>query len=823
MRRTLLVIFCIFFVLGNVSAQKQILNNITTDGSVNIALDKTDRTFVAPPESAMLKSGIGAKAKIHVNYINFPEEAKNAFQYAVSIWEDLIYSPVTINIQATWESMDGNILAIGKPSQFYQNFDGATVPNVFYPVALAEKLAGTEITGTENPDIICSLNKNIAWYFGTDGNTPGNKYDLVTAILHEITHGLGFSGFFKAENGTGFFNNSSNLPSIYDYYIFNNNYQRLADNNIFNRPSNELLGQLTSQKLSFHSSIDETEETSATAHLYAPSTWMEGSSIYHLNQSDYNADDKNRLMTAYKFKGEAIHTPGDITLKMLSEMGWKSISFMYDEIKDFENPCDEVAINIAILSDMPIDSTSVKVIFSTNYFTTKDSVFLHYTKGQNKFNGAIPLYGFNGNVQYYFSVTTYENKVFKLPSTAPNKKFNLRIGPDYAPPSIQHNPVKLISKNVDKIHLTAIAEDNIGINSVKIEYRINGIQQDPVALYANPKDLFAGDIEIPGQLYQNDKIEYRIVADDQSQNKNKTSVPATGYYSVNVFEPVPPVDFFQSDFSSGSDDFISADFTVSTPSGLKDAALHTQHPYPVSEIENENYNLIAQLKYPVILKDGGQMNFDEIVLVEPGEPETSYTDNFFWDYVIVEGSRDYGKTWQPLSQGYDSQRNDNWFAAFTNTLKSSTSSTLGDQNMYVQHTINLTENTGFIAGDTLLFRFRLSSDKTVSGWGWAIDNLNIQTAVTANEELYVDNEINIFPNPFANNFFIDCSNLSNIEPIEIIVTDLMGKTVYRENWSDTHFNSKKLVSLANIEPGIYLVNMMTNQSSKIITKKIIKI
>ncbi|HKI89418.1 MAG TPA: T9SS type A sorting domain-containing protein, partial [Draconibacterium sp.] len=724
-------------------------------------------------------------------------------------------------IEARWKSMEGNLLAIGQPTHFYQNFEGALVPNVYYPIALAEKLSGKEITGPEDPDITCDLNKNIDWYFGTDGNTPGSKYDLVTAVLHEITHGLGFSGFFKAENGTGFFNNNNNLPSIYDYYIFNYGNKRLADDNNFNRPSNELLTQLTSEELKFHPDESVTE-LETTASLYAPSTWKPGSSIYHLDQSDYNTDEKNGLMTAYKYKGEAIHTPGDVTLNMLSEMGWKSISFQFEELKDFEDPCDEMPVKVAILSDMPVDSSSVKVIFSTNYFTTKDSVSLHYNSTQNKFDGNIPLNGFMGKVQYYFKATSKDNKIFKLPSTAPNKKFSLRIGPDYSPPSIQHNPVRLISKFEHEMQLTAVAEDNIGINSVKVEYKINGVQQSPVALSVYSNDLFTGEIKFPGQLSQNDRIEYRIVANDKSRNENKITAPANGYYSVNIFKPEPPVESFQSDFNSVSEDFISADFTVSTSAGFPDGALQTQHPYPVSTVENENYNLIAQLKYPVILKNGGQMTFDEIVLVEPGEPETSYPNNFFWDYVIVEGSKDKGKTWQPLTKGYDSQSNDNWYAVYTNTLKSSTSYAVGDENMYVNHTINLTDNTGFYAGDTLLFRFRLSSDQSISGWGWAIDNLNIQKLSTANDELAMDKGISVFPNPCTNNFYIDCSNMTNVESMEILVTDLMGKTVYEENWANTQFNPKKQVDLANVEPGIYLVNMITDYSTKRITKKIIK-
>ena len=821
MRRTLLIILGIF-VLCNVNAQKLVPNYISSDGSVNIALDQTNKTFIAPHELKMLKSASDTKATIHVDYVNFPEDAQEAFQYAVSIWENLIYSPVTINIEASWETLDGNVLAIGKPSLFYQNFDGALVSDVYYPVALAEKLSGEEITSSETPDITCKLNKNIAWYFGTDGDTPENQYDMVTAVLHEITHGLGFSGFFEVEDEAGSFSNSSNIPSIYDYCIFNYNNQRLADNSCFTRPSNELFTQLTSQKLNFHFTNETSETESAIANIYAPSTWMAGTSIYHLNQSDYSSDEKNGLMTAYKSKGEAIHTPGNVTLEMLSEIGWKSISFQFDEINDIEDPCEKMPLELAVYSDTPIDSSSVKVIFSLNYFTTKDSAYLLYNKEQNKFDGAITLDGFTGNIQYYFETTTSDNKIFRLPSTAPNKKFSFRVGPDYSPPSIQHNQVKLISKNANEMQLTAVVEDNIGINSVKVEYKINDTQEEPVTLSLNSEDLFTGVVKISQQLAQNDKLEYRIIAEDISKNGNKVTVPSTGYYSVNVFEPVQPVESFQSDFNTASEDFITADFTISTPSGFANGALHTQHPYPVSEVENEYYSLIAQLKYPIILKDGGQMTFDEIVLVEPGEPETTYTDNLFWDYVIIEGSNDNGSTWQPLTQGYDSQSNDNWYAVFTNTLKSSTSTAEGDENMFESHTINLTENTDFVAGDTVLFRFRLSSDISISGWGWAIDNLEIQKLSTSNEELVVNNNISVYPNPFSNNFFIDCSNLSNVESMEIMVTDLMGKTIFQENWTDTNYNSKKQIDLNNVEPGIYLVSMIADHTSKRITKKIIK-
>jgi hypothetical protein len=60
------------------------------------------------------------------------------------------------------------------------------------------------------------------------------------------------------------------------------------------------------------------------------------------------------------------------------------------------------------------------------------------------------------------------------------------------------------------------------------------------------------------------------------------------------------------------------------------------------------------------------------------------------------------------------------------SFSSNTSTALPHESMFVNHTINLTHNTGLEAGDTAIFRFRLASDNSVNGFGWAIDNLEIQ-------------------------------------------------------------------------------------------------
>ena len=108
------------------------------------------------------------------------------------------------------------------------------------------------------------------------------------------------------------------------------------------------------------------------------------------------------------------------------------------------------------------------------------------------------------------------------------------------------------------------------------------------------------------------------------------------------------------------------------------------------------------------------MSFDEVVLVEPGEDGTSYTEEMFWDFVIVEGSKNNGKSWLPVTEGYDAGADELWNSSFTNTLKSAVSEAEADQDMFLQQTINLTETTEFEAGDTVGFRFRFHSGASAS-------------------------------------------------------------------------------------------------------------
>jgi hypothetical protein len=155
-----------------------------------------------------------------------------AFQYAADIWGSILDSPVTIYIQASFQPLPCTATtgAIGQATavQVTGDFPNAEVPDTWYPVALANKLAGADLfpgpNGTSADDISAQFNSAVGqpsclpgtvWYYGLDNN-HGAKTDLVTVLLHEFGHGLGFVGFFDASTGALF----AGFPDIYSQYTY---------------------------------------------------------------------------------------------------------------------------------------------------------------------------------------------------------------------------------------------------------------------------------------------------------------------------------------------------------------------------------------------------------------------------------------------------------------------------------------------------------------------------------------------------------------------------------------------------------------------------
>ncbi|MFN8209140.1 MAG: hypothetical protein U0T82_17295 [Bacteroidales bacterium] len=398
--------------------------------------------YVVPAPAGVLsrlKSG-QKRASIEVTYTGFSEEAKAAFQYAVDIWSAIIYSPVPIRIDARWEVLKSGVLGNCTPSNYYYNLDGSRDMKKYYPVALAEKIAGVDLNGSGEPDIIARFNSTgVPWSYATDGKPVTNKYDLVTVVLHEICHGLGYVGSMSVDgSGVGSYGFSVNdYAVIYDKYLGNSSGSMLLDASLFPPYSIALGNALKSDKVYFYSNLAYVNNGSKYPKLYAPVTWSGGSSIYHLDDFRYD-NTPNSLMTHAVDYAEVIHDPGPVSLAMLHDMGWINTWIKHDTLPDVETLTAPVEVLAEITSDTTLAKNSMILHYSTDSFTTQVQVPMIPANGENKYSASIPLAVPETAVFYYISVKDTFGREYTSPSGIPDEYHSFYYGVDTIKPVIDH-------------------------------------------------------------------------------------------------------------------------------------------------------------------------------------------------------------------------------------------------------------------------------------------------------------------------------------------------------------------------------------------------
>lgn len=281
----------------------------------------------APPRATLLSAGVAddtaVTAQFNVTYTGFSDAAKQAFQAAVDIWSVSLQSPTTIRVSATWTPLAAGVLGQAGPANFQRNFAGALRADTWYPTSLAGKLAGQDLEGG-GAHITAEFNSNFEnWYFGTDGETPADRYDLMSVVLHELGHGLGFIGSMDvSDSGLGTWGSGTNFPIVYDHFVENAQGEKLLDTEKFPKNSPQLAGQLQSNQLFFDGANVRGTNNNAPVRIYSPIVWQAGSSYSHLNEVSFPSGNPNSLMTPQIGMGEAIHAPGQVGLALLRDLGW---------------------------------------------------------------------------------------------------------------------------------------------------------------------------------------------------------------------------------------------------------------------------------------------------------------------------------------------------------------------------------------------------------------------------------------------------------------------------------------------------------------------
>ncbi len=282
---------------------------------VNIYASGNSVSVQATPR--LPSANLEKKSNFLINFNTVPSIARPAIQAAVDIWSENFASTVPINVNVKWGSSSSyGVLASASAKNNFSNFNGAPDKTLYYASALANALAGRDLDPT-SPEIEISITSNAPWYYGTDGICPARSFDLVSVILHEMGHGLGFvsGNYYEPFSGFG----RVDQPTPFDAYAQLPDGRRLAD-----MPSPSLeAGKAMTSDLFWSGENAIKANNGIKPKLYTPSIYEAGSSISHLDEATFSKSVDNAVMTPNLDSGEVFHLPGPLVLAMFEDMRQK--------------------------------------------------------------------------------------------------------------------------------------------------------------------------------------------------------------------------------------------------------------------------------------------------------------------------------------------------------------------------------------------------------------------------------------------------------------------------------------------------------------------
>jgi len=313
---TLKFIFLLFFLVG-ASAQATQIVIVNMDGAGEGFNDNTP----ASPVGGNTGTTIGA-------------QRLQVFEHAASMWELIVDSKVTIRVEAKFDPLTctatSAVLGSAGTKTVHRDFTKAPVSNTYYAAALANSLAGrdlsssADIAATFNSDIdnndACLNNTN--WYYGLDGVRPGGTYEMLSVVLHEIGHGLGFQTFVDLTTGEKFLGKNDifmlNLEDhssglLWSEMVINNgDSQRLAS--IINTTNLHWVGnKVMSRADNFSAGVNQ---NSQHVEMYAPDPLRSGSSVSHFSKDV----SPNELMEPFDTGPK--QSVG-LAMELFQDIGWK--------------------------------------------------------------------------------------------------------------------------------------------------------------------------------------------------------------------------------------------------------------------------------------------------------------------------------------------------------------------------------------------------------------------------------------------------------------------------------------------------------------------
>lgn len=360
------------------------------------------------------------------------------------------------------------------------------------------------------------------------------------------------------------------------------------------------------------------------------------------------------------------------------------------------------------------DASSPRLFYRTN--GGPYTALVMSPAGGDQYQAVIPAQAAGTIVDYYLTGASDSSGIDAgLPAGAPATAFRYHVGPDVTKPVLAHTPPPDPAVLQMPITVKVEAFDNLGLDSVSVEWRIDSGPWQ-TARVAAPGDGPYGFPIGAGAVF-GDVVSYRFGAVDRASGRNRTILPAgTTSFALMVGNN------YAEDFENSSGGYTHAavaapfidEWHVSsqgnhTPGGgtsWKCGAAGTAPYAPKLDA--------ALVSAPMSVGTGGMLSFWHFFDLEAAEePGQAY------DGGKVEISTNNGASWSSITPvgGYPASMivgSDGPFPGGTGVYS-------GSSEGFVSATFSMAA----FAGQTVRVRWRMGTDSFIGGEGWYVDDVTL--------------------------------------------------------------------------------------------------
>ena len=268
-------------------------------------------------------------ATFEVTYEGFTPEAQEAFEAAIGVWERTLVSDVPIRVRARWTDLGANVLGSAWPRLL--NHTGPAPaglrPYTWYPFAVADAITGEDqVEGEGEFDVEATLNSAFErWHFDPE-SAPSTRFDLLSVIVHELGHGLGFIGSARVDDeGRGEIGEATTLgdidPYAYDLLVEDAAGRSVWDSGLY--PNGSLaLGEVLRSDSLYWGGPSARNAFGERPPLFAPLAFIPNSSYVHFGREAFEGG-PDALMGPVIGVGERFPPPGPVTCAVFEDLGWQ--------------------------------------------------------------------------------------------------------------------------------------------------------------------------------------------------------------------------------------------------------------------------------------------------------------------------------------------------------------------------------------------------------------------------------------------------------------------------------------------------------------------